>query len=881
MIGQIWQRVGERVSGVLKRIGRAYQRVRDWALKGPIRRTIAFLTVFGSIGSFTCFLWLVYGTGLADSLIGDRRWVQLRNADLRAQATAIYDAKGRFSGVIHPEGEPDHLGEYKRAETLRIGTFPDHKSVPVYDAPEFFWRCAVYTEDRHRRTLGNPFGVDGRGILQMPFTGRGGSTLEMQLARSLYKMNPDAVNRYKCTPDQRKNREVGKEHRLCLSGFQSIRFKFKRKFKEWYTAPILSRRLIPGQDELEMRRWFANHVPLISAGGGESGSIYGVYGAGQYLFGKRPEELDIAEQLILAAAVRTPIYWRAEPDDPTNEEAVTRTRESRAIQIRRAIGTPEKRGRARLCARPDMLLQDGQPVVPDAALLAAYPGLEAEEARQRLVARLDELSDPSLWVPTPAGFEDATRALRMGQGPVATGPTRLVMEIAPNVQRETAGSLAEELKREDDASEDGVALFGRYLHPWRGRVREVHITLDLEKNYRFRSKVRSALPGIGDELAADGRFRRGALPFRNEDGDLKRGEMPVLLVAADENGRIVRYYNSGQDAFFFGFRQQREDLQWWGSGAYVLDKEQRSVASTAKVAAALLISEGGETNVSRTVTNECLGMLEESCFDPKKPDAGTPLRVSIRQIYAESLNSPLVRLINEKSSPERILALMRPLGFKDPADLDSEDLSNVSTELVLGRFSGRPRATLWLMGVAFEQVRETGNAVRQPFLIERMVTIDEDDRSGRSPAKAVDMPQSAFDSGTFFGGATSASFLEEVLSEPLCNTGGKATLRRLAEWCARGNRNVRVHIAKSGTVPACGEKDSACKARVPSCGGGSCDEMDWWIVGAIEFADGRSYTYLATMGAADRSRAFARDMGGGRLSPLVSILLEDLREHGG
>jgi hypothetical protein len=65
------------------------------------------------------------------------------------------------------------------------------------------------------------------------------------------------------------------------------------------------------------------------------------------------------------------------------------------------------------------------------------------------------------------------------------------------------------------------------------------------------------------------------------------------------------------------------------------------------------------------------------------------------------------------------------------------------------------------------------------------------------------------------------------------------------------------------------------------CGAASCDEMDWWIVGAIEFADGRAYTYLATMGTADRSKAFGRKMGGGRLSPLVNVLLGDLKDHGG
>jgi hypothetical protein len=112
-------------------------------------------------------------------------------------------------------------------------------------------------------------------------------------------------------------------------------------------------------------------------------------------------------------------------------------------------------------------------------------------------------------------------------------------------------------------------------------------------------------------------------------------------------------------------------------------------------------------------------------------------------------------------------------------------------------------------------------------------------------------------------GEAQAQFLRTVLSQPICDT-KDGTLRRLSSWCAAARKDVAVHVAKTGSVSA-----------------GSLaafNESDLWIAGGIEFADGRAYSYVISLGAGSNRGAFAKDLGGGVLSPLADVLLRDLLE---
>ena len=120
-------------------------------------------------------------------------------------ATAIYEPKGSFVGTFDPR--LDSLRDVNYTDSaIEVGNYianPDHKSIPVRDVPEHYWRCLVYHEDRYLGGRLNPFGIDLSGVLKIPIStirarsprkrpslGVGGSTLPMQFARVIYKTPP-------------------------------------------------------------------------------------------------------------------------------------------------------------------------------------------------------------------------------------------------------------------------------------------------------------------------------------------------------------------------------------------------------------------------------------------------------------------------------------------------------------------------------------------------------------------------------------------------------------------------------------------------------------------------------------------------------------------
>ena len=64
----------------------------------------------------------------------------------------------------------------------------------------------------------------------------------------------------------------------------------------------------------------------------------------------------------------------------------------------------------------------------------------------------------------------------------------------------------------------------------------------------------------------------------------------IIVAAADESGKIVRYFEAGQNAHYFGSSLARDRL----SGRYERDREGRAVASVAKMIGAILIANDGE-----------------------------------------------------------------------------------------------------------------------------------------------------------------------------------------------------------------------------------------------------------------------------------------------
>lgn len=795
-------------------LARATTRVPAVVVKGGQRRTLGvFLLIVLTLyfGALAWFGWL-NGALLID---GKARWNAFQFADLRARAVALYDSEGRYFGIVHPETENDHLGEFERSELTPFGASPDHKAVPVVEAPPYFWRCVVFTEDRHRGEWRNEYGVDVLHLARLPVSSRGGSTLEMQLARSMWKMHSQNSN------------------------------PMWRKLHELSEAPVLNRYLVKDGDTRGLERWFSQHIPLVQGGGDEQGSIYGVYAAGQFLFGKRAEELDPAEQLVLAAAVRRPIAW------PADEE-------KRAEILYDLIGVEKDKRRAQLCAADNARMKDGTRVIPD------------KRVREATQARLNALRNPANIGQTNPAFLEILRMEGITADVPLMAPMRLAKELAPNVQREVVAELTDLLAPvgEAEAAQAARAITPakrtptrlQGTHPWRGKVREVEVTLDIAENSQFRARAREAAMTLGEDLETTGRYRKGALPQRVVDDlgslSIKAGDTALVMAAADESGRIVRYYNSSATTAYSGYGDTRPTISGFGRGPYDREYETRSVGSVAKLAAALLLAEGGASDPETTVSNACMDGLQQRCAG--SAIGSTPARVTLRRAFGSSLNPAVVRALGEGTSMKRMLELMDQLGFFLP---ERHRQTPVATNLALGRFAGRPRSVHWLAAAVLAAARGKSEAVTEPYFVESYKLIEPvagGDFTFRkeTPARSTLPAQEGI-------GEAQAAFLRAVLSQPICDT-KDGTLRRLSAWCAAARKDVAVHIAKTGSVSAGS--------------GAAYNESDLWIAGGIEFADGRAYSYVISLGAGSNRGAFAKDLGGGVLSPLADVMLRDLLE---
>ncbi|MBI1386525.1 MAG: glycosyl transferase family 51 [Rhizobiales bacterium] len=258
---------------------------------GPLRHLVTLAVVYVLFA-----VTLVYVVAPLRGLTG-RYWYadKLQYDNSRWLATAIYDRNGNFVGTFDPRLDSKQDVNYSGVpiELAAAGYVanPDHKSIPVRQAPEYFWRCLVYHEDRHIGTWLNPAGIDFLGVLKIPAStirrsfasgrprlGVGGSTIPMQLARVIYKSPPSAS--------------------------EGALVKLRRKLAEWWMAPVIYAELTRNGDAEPLKEWAANHLWLAQRGGGD---LHGVELTARIVFGKEARDLTVAEQFVLASAVNKPI----------------------------------------------------------------------------------------------------------------------------------------------------------------------------------------------------------------------------------------------------------------------------------------------------------------------------------------------------------------------------------------------------------------------------------------------------------------------------------------------------------------------------------------------------------------------------------------------
>lgn len=747
---------------------------------GPLR----YVFLFGLAYVFFA-LCLVYVGAPLRAVVGAYLIADKLNYDAeRWVATAIYDRRGSFVGTFDPRLDSVRDVNYTD-RSIKLSNYtanPDHKSIPVREVPEFYWKCLVFHEDRYLGTWLNPFGIDLLGVLKIPMSsiertiaarrprlGVGGSTLPMQFVRVIYKTPPGAGE----------------------GGLTKLR----RKIGEWWLAPVIYR-VLTRDGDLPLRQWAANHIWLAQRTGGAP--LHGVEVTSRIVFGKEASQLTIAEQMVLASAVNKPIILLP-GSEKLNEVRLDRWRYITEV-------------RARTCA--EKLISDEK---LKAEVVFELVGLAGGPPDPKMRPRLQEALDK--FAPNLAARAQANPVIRANA-------------LLPSARF----GIREEMKQ-------------TYGFSWRSYVRGVTTTLDTIENLEFGSKVEAALARIDQAERAKISANYTLDPARADDENIVPN---VVVVAANYKGEIVRYYETGETAAYFGAPVARSSA----TGRYDAERDPRMIASTGKIISAIAIA------------NTMRDTADSPYLDTQAPASGLDTcahggtgRQTRRAIvaFACSLNAPLMNrtaLVGQT----RVQKLIDRLGFTmPPADASGAGVPP-STAVVLGQISGSPRRVHMMSAVVLSSLLRRGSiSVKLPTMVQSY------DYTSAGLAAAGPLATGVLPSDIIKPEAV--PLVRTLLESPLCYSFGKkaaGTLRSLSHWCAARRDDLRFHFAKTGTQVT--EDPNA--------------TVDVWTTGGLQFSNGAAYSYVVLVGTGSVREPWATSLHAAQVAaPLLEVLLDDLKIH--
>ena len=189
-----------------------------------------------------------------------------RHWDQERRTPIILDRTGTLVG-LYPTSLEASFQENNR-------TRKDYRTAPVHDLPPLWWKMVIAIEDANQGKWYHHDGID-YSIFPKKLLGMnsGGSTIVMQLVKS---MNSDA--------------DTGK------GTLGSLR-RFVRKTRDILHAPALNY-FLNNSSPKALAEWYANHVPLLFS------SSRGLVAASYAVFNVPPAQLSVAQQAILASAIK-------------------------------------------------------------------------------------------------------------------------------------------------------------------------------------------------------------------------------------------------------------------------------------------------------------------------------------------------------------------------------------------------------------------------------------------------------------------------------------------------------------------------------------------------------------------------------------------------
>ncbi len=561
---------------------------------------------------------------------------------------------------------------------------------------------------------------------------------------------------------------------------------FKKKIKRKLTEIRHAPVLFHNLYPHDLKRWLAMHVPLVNGTSGSKmgAALYGLGVTSRVVFGKSPEKLTLAEQALLAAAFKKPILLA-----PFNDKKAKMAAQSRWEYLK---------GRAKK------------------GVEIAYPIKYSD-----IFKEIDNLKFPE----RPYGPVRLKRLLptdEIERFRILANPYKRSLEFVRGEMTQAIGELQE-----------------RYGMNWREKVYALHLNTEVIENVIFKRQVETVLKKLQKKLQKEKRLKLNLLSDQDDPTPVAQ----VILALAGPDGRLLRYYSNSHNTVYSGEQTERQN------GRYQPEKESRQIASVGKLVAAVFLGAAGDDTNKATYCNKAITGIKNAGGKPKgvKNCRVRGAKYSPRQVFARSLNLPLINRLNKASETE-LEQLIKRFG------LTRTDNTPLSTALTLGYVTASPHTLHGIMHGIVTGIATGGHPkTLQPTLVREVQIISENGVQKRKmpPMNNPDISGIAH----YLADYKSRSFVKTVLSGVLKSPG---TLRALSDWTPKKKRNVKWHIAKTGTSTS--EKSLI---------------LDKYIVGGLVWR-GKPYSYFVLVGTSEPSKPLGKRISGNHLSKLVRVMLKSL-----
>lgn len=390
-----------------------------------------------------------------------------------------------------------------------------------------------------------------------------------------------------------------------------------------------------------------------------------------------------------------------------------------------------------------------------------------------------------------------------------------------------------------------------YGMKWRDKVYAIHLNTNTVDNVQFKRKVEETLQSIETTLKIEDRLTLNLLPNKKDD------TAQVVLALANADGKLLRYYSNSQDTIYSGEQSERKD------GKYSIDNETRQVASIAKVAAAVFLGAAGDDADKPSYCNKAInGVHNPGPYGSPKGLANCSIRFSNyspTMVFGRSLNLPLINRLRTVKK-QKLALLLNKFGLK----LNAKDKTPLSTAITLGLVNASPHTLHGIIHSITTGIIATPTAL-QPSIVQEVEVITEDGVITKRQMPIMNNPDLS-GIADYFAKPNTSEFVKTVLSAALRGGNMRGTLKSLEDWTPKYNREVELHIAKTGTSTL---------GIDPSSKNWIAPILDKYIVGGIIWK-GRLYSYLVLVGHSDPKKPLGKRISGNHLSPLVRVMLNSL-----